>query len=90
MVLVVKRRPAVRYLLYGQKKHQFDIVISEEWQVQEWKNRSTEGNYTGTWHMQHFVSKFHLRGNQFTYTCDFTLTVLSYITQPKDSTKVIL
>jgi hypothetical protein len=57
MGLVVERRPTVRYLLYSLKKHQFDIVISEEWQVQERKNRSTEGNYTGTWHMQHFVSK---------------------------------
>jgi hypothetical protein len=60
MGLVIERRTTVRYLLYSLKKHQFDIVIYEEWQVQEWKNRSIEGNYTGTWHMKHFVSKFHL------------------------------
>jgi len=59
MGVIIECRPAVRYLLYSLKKLQFDIVISGEWQVQEWKNRSTEGNYTGTWHMKHFVSKFH-------------------------------
>jgi len=59
MGLVAERRPIALYLLCSLKKLQFDIVISEEWQVQKWKKRSTEGNYTGTWHMKHFVSKFH-------------------------------
>lgn len=59
MGLVIERRLTFHYLLCCLKKHQFDIFISAEWQVQECKNRSTEGNYTGKLNMEHFVSKFH-------------------------------
>jgi hypothetical protein len=59
MRLVVERRPTFYYLLYSLKKQSFDMVISEEWQVQERKNRNTEGNYNGTSNIKHFVSKLY-------------------------------